>query len=286
MLAEGAMRATNDVMRRFSAGTHGTEWANPRVLSTVGALTAAAWGGAAGVISAGIISLFAPHEANPDVLISLITGVGSAVLSAGAGFSGRQVPIELHDLAKITHARPVNMQGMWVTVPPGRLLLATTPQEEYARDLQVFSNDPSAILRLKPRAAPSDEDNPMLHTVITHGIPRYAQVATGINGQVIRPMEFKRFAKYVNMALSDLDTDKSIAIKLVSCYGADTSLFWKANAQVLADKTGRTVYARPGPVGADDSKWTKFRPRVRSSRIPRLPGSRNSAYQRIRRANR
>ena len=98
--------------------------------------------------------------------------------------------------------------------------------------------------------------------MIAHGSQGYLLVPTGVGGKILRPMPIDVFARYVSARLSRFFNTGTI--KFISCFGATWGIIHPENAQILADITGRKVWAYTGVKGPRHSgDWQKFRPRRR-----------------------
>jgi RHS repeat-associated protein len=251
-----------------AGGTYGemamrvTPSTNTRVLGTVGTLTSGLVGG---VIGWGVASYFGAGS-QPSALISIAAGLGSAVLSSGAhlGFytegNVRMNPLAL-SFSQRGQIRPAQaiVNGQPVVLRPDRLLLVMAPQAEAERRYQnTFQGQPE-LAYVKNPAGGAGPGIKAYHVVAAHGLHGSVIVSTGPNGDVLQPMSIRDFALYVRQQLAGFPDN--VAIKFISCYGANFDL--PANAQVLANVTGRKVYAFYDEKSqAYGGPWEKFRPQA------------------------
>ena len=252
-VGERAMRLAHTRSRQAGA-------ARIRTIATVGTVASLVTGGVIGVSITYIIS----GTLHPGVLVTLATGVGSAVLSSGAhlGFLRRRggtifvnpVPLAYTQRSRIQRATP----PPGLVLPANRMLLVMAPQSEAdSRYKSTFKGHESDAYQLTWGAGP------LRNVVAVHGFHGYVLVPTGAGGNVMRPMAIYDFARYVQHQLQQGPGGLPYVgrIKFISCYGASWNII-AYNAQVLANVTRRTVYAFKGPNAEDyQGTWYKFRPR-------------------------
>ncbi len=241
--------------------------APPLVTSVTGMVTS----GTSGALLGGMIS---GYSKTGSLAVGIATGIGSAVLSSGAHLGllgmlrGATIdPVELTDSSKIVKAVPPSSVGSQLL--KNRKLLVMAPKKEAEESFSEtwdqgktlsYDKEPNEIFRLQPFSRTGDS----LHTVIAHGSRGYIMVPTGNKGGVMRPMSIQNFAEYVKGELGGGNTP----IKFISCFGGATG--FNVNAQILANITGREVYAYPGKenpaFGAfKDQQWKKFSPNKKSN---------------------
>jgi RHS repeat-associated protein len=251
-------RAGQRAMQRSSGLTQ-----RPAVRATIGVLSS----GIVGVLVGGGVQLMLSESFSSEALVSIVTGAGSAVLSSGAilGLRTRgniQInPVMLTGRQGIYRARPLVNNLPVGGLPADRLLLVMAPQEEaerrYANSFQGHELDAYRLLAPIGQVTP-----PALYNVVAvHGSQGYVFVSTGPAGNIMRPMSIYGFAKFVRRELKLLGPNRYPgAIKFISCYGASWNII-ASNAQVLADVTGREVYAFKGPHAESyRGTWHTFRP--------------------------
>lgn len=192
-------------------------------------------------------------------IIGAVTGAGSAVLTSGShiGFArvpggGEYLPSLLRNPASIVPAVPPPD----VKLREDRMLLVMGPQGEALRRYnRTFGPNnegglvPNDVFREDP-SSPAGVGNPAYHVVAVHGLRGYVVVPTGPGGEQVRPMRIQDFAQYVDNQLTAQGfAGDGVPIKFISCFGGACALNkagFNANAQVLAEVTGRNVIAFPG----------------------------------------
>jgi RHS repeat-associated protein len=248
--------AIGGYLGRQATSTVSESGGTARQSATAGALTSGLIGGGIGALSLLLANDY-------SALIPIASGAGAAVLSSGShlGFVRRGdafvTAVELTDTSKIRLAIPPS--GVPEKLPAGRLLLTLAPQKEAeSRFNSSFKKEPAAAFRLKPKQPKDDVTNPEYHTIAVHGFRGYVLVPTGTDGNDLRPISIELFAGFVAEQLEPYNDD--VPIKLISCFGGACGLL--PNAQVIADVTGRSVFAFAGPEMHDYAgEYTEFRPR-------------------------
>jgi RHS repeat-associated protein len=214
------------------------------------------------ILGAGISGFSQGTLLSGSAMIGGLAGMGSAIIAAGSyiGFVQprrdipdiKMVPVELTDSEKIRPAvPPEEVRGK---LRDDRMLLVLGPQDEaMTRYDKNFKGKENTIFKENPKG----DSGKSMHVVVVHGSRGYVFVPTGAGGKAMRPISIENLANYVNDKLKGFG-DKA-PIKFISCFGGECGI--RPNAQVLANITGREVYAFTGSKNPSyGGPWKRYTP--------------------------
>ena len=209
-----------------------------------------------------------------SALASRAAAIGGSLIT-----SGSYIGLKKSEEITLNPATVQDTNQIKIPTPPANLrqpirdvhkmLLVMAPQAQ-AEERQSKFDPVHKVFRLDLATAGTT-----YHTVAAHGVRGYIFVPVERGGEVtMQPIPIKEFAVYVRQQLAQFNlTQGRITIgdqpadngeiKFISCFGGTKGLgVLAANAQILADVTGRTVHAFTGKHSEEHTgPWKKFKPR-------------------------